>query len=139
MDSSLFIYHQGNIHLFFLIYADDILVTGTHSSLIASFLAKLQLEFKVKDLGPLNYFLGIQARRDSKGLHLRQSKYTGNLLHRTKIIGAKPYPSPFSPGLKLSAHNGEPLSAAQITYRGSPNCWCAKILHIDSSGYCFLS
>lgn len=83
MDSSLFIYHQGNIHLFFLIYADDIFVTGTHPSLIASFLAKLQLEFKVKDLGSLNYFLGIQAHRDSKGLHLRQSKYTGDLLHRT--------------------------------------------------------
>lgn len=102
--------------MFFLIYADDILVTGTHPSLIASFLAKLQLEFKVKDLGSLNYFLGIQAHRDSKGLHLRQSKYTGDLLHRTKIIGAKPYPSPCSPGLKLSAHNGEPLSTTQITY-----------------------
>ncbi|KAA8550193.1 hypothetical protein F0562_001877 [Nyssa sinensis] len=55
-----------------------------------------------------------QAHRDSTGLHLRQSKYIDDLLHRTKMIGAKPYPSPCSSGLKLSAHDGEPLSAAQI-------------------------
>ncbi|XP_057948189.1 uncharacterized mitochondrial protein AtMg00810-like [Malania oleifera] len=114
VDSSLFIYHQGNIHLFFLFYVDDILVTGTHRSLIASLIGMLQMEFKMKDLGSLNYFLGIQAHQDSTTLHLQQSKYIGDLFNPTKMIGAKPYPSPCSSGIQLSTHDGEPLSEAQI-------------------------
>ncbi|RVW25023.1 Retrovirus-related Pol polyprotein from transposon RE1 [Vitis vinifera] len=104
VDASLFVYHKGHIHLFILIYVDDILVTGTDPSLIQSLIQKLQTEFKMKDLGPLGYFLGIQASRDSSGLHLRQSKYIGDLLHRTKMAGAKPASSPCITGLKLSTH-----------------------------------
>ncbi|KAL6347793.1 hypothetical protein AAG906_026322 [Vitis piasezkii] len=115
VDASLFVYHKGHIHLFILIYVDDILVTGTDPSLIQSLIQKLQTEFKMKDLGPLGYFLGIQASRDSSGLHLRQSKYIGDLLHRTKMVGAKPASSPCTTGLKLSTHVGEPLTASQIT------------------------
>ncbi|RVW61832.1 Retrovirus-related Pol polyprotein from transposon RE2 [Vitis vinifera] len=89
VDASLFVYHKGHIHLFILIYVDDILVTG--------------------------YFLSIQASRHSSGLHLRQSKYIGDLLHRTKMAGAKPASSPCTTGLKLSTHVGEPLTASQIT------------------------
>ncbi|RVW62129.1 Retrovirus-related Pol polyprotein from transposon RE2 [Vitis vinifera] len=106
VDASLFVYHKGHIHLFILIYVDDILVTGIDPSLIQSLIQKLQTEFKMKDLGPLGYFLGIQANRDSSGLHLRQSKYIGDLLHRTKMAGAKPASSPCTTGLKLSTHVG---------------------------------
>ncbi|RVW80479.1 Retrovirus-related Pol polyprotein from transposon RE1 [Vitis vinifera] len=77
---------------------------GTDPSPIQSLIQKLQTEFKMKDLGPLGYFLGIQASRDSSGLHLRQSKYIGDLLHRTKMAGAKPASSPCTTGLKLSTH-----------------------------------
>jgi hypothetical protein len=43
-----------------LIYVDIILVTSTHCSLIFSLITQLQYVFKMKDLGDLNYFLGIQ-------------------------------------------------------------------------------
>lgn len=55
VDTSLFIHISGNIKIFLLIYVDDIIVTGTH----AAFIAQMQQEFPVKDLGPLSYFLGI--------------------------------------------------------------------------------
>jgi transposase InsO family protein len=74
VDSSLFLYHQGTTHLFILIYVDDILITGTHGSIISSLLDKLRTEFALKDLGELNYFLGIQVHREASSLHLRQSK-----------------------------------------------------------------
>jgi hypothetical protein len=71
VDSSLFLYHQGTTHLFILIYVDDILVTETHSFIISSLLDKLQIDFALKDLGELNYFLGIQVHREASSLHLR--------------------------------------------------------------------
>jgi hypothetical protein len=69
VDTSLFIYICGSIQIYMLVYVDDIIITGTHSSVISSLIVKLQCEFPVKDLGPLNFFLGIQVTRTSHGLH----------------------------------------------------------------------
>jgi hypothetical protein len=65
VDTSLFIYTHGQVHLYMLVCVDDIILTGTHPSLIAAVIGKLQQEFPLKDLGPLHYFLGIQVTRQS--------------------------------------------------------------------------
>jgi hypothetical protein len=115
VDSSLFVFHQDSIHLYILIYVDDILFTETSTSHIASVIAKLQQVFKLKDLGNLSYFLGIQAVRSSQGLHLRQAKYISNLLSRSKMMGAKPFSSPCLAGSKMSTKDGDPLSPEDTT------------------------
>jgi len=61
--------------------------------------------FKLKDLGNLSYFLGIQAVRSSQGLHLRQAKYISDLLSRSKMMGAKPFSSPCLAGSKMSTED----------------------------------
>jgi hypothetical protein len=71
-------------------------------------MSKLQLDFALKDLGSLGYFLGIQATRDSTVLHLRQSKYILDLLDRTQMTESKPYP-PCLIGSKMSRFDGKPL------------------------------
>lgn len=75
-------FHRHPIHLFVLVYVDDIIVIGTHSSAISTPFNKLHQNFAMKDLGPLSYLLAIQVVRDSTGLHLHQSKYILDLLHR---------------------------------------------------------
>ena len=94
VDTSLFMFHHHPIHLFVLVYVDDNIVTGTHSLAISTLFNKLQQDFAMKDLGSLSYFLSIQAVGDSTSLHLHQSKYILDLLHRSKMIGAKLYASP---------------------------------------------
>lgn len=115
VDNSLFVFHSSDIHIFILIYVDDILVTGTHSSIILTLIANLQSEYKLRDMGDLGYFLDIQASRDSSGLHLHQSTYITDLLHRTKMLGAKPYHSLCLSGFKLSSQDGSPLSDEDTT------------------------
>jgi hypothetical protein len=88
VDTKLFLFHQGVVHLFLLVYVDNILVTRTHVSFIASLLAKLRTDFFLKDLSELNYFLGIQVHREPSGLHMRQSKYIVDLLQKAKMVGA---------------------------------------------------
>jgi len=85
VDTSLFTYHHKSVHIFVLIYVDDIIVTGTNFIAISDMISNLQQDFALKDLGPLSYFLGIQATRNSKGIHLYQSKYIMDLLHKSKI------------------------------------------------------
>jgi hypothetical protein len=79
------------VHLYFLIYVDDILFIGTSTSHIASVIAQLQQVFKLKDLGNLSFSLGIQAIWSSHSLHLRQAKYISDLLSSLKMLGANPF------------------------------------------------
>lgn len=46
--------------------------------------------FRIKDLGPLKYFLGIEVARPPKGLSLCQRKYTLNILTECGMLDAKP-------------------------------------------------
>jgi hypothetical protein len=110
VDSSLFTFHLNVVHLFLLIYVHEIIVIVTDSSLINSLITCMQQEFPFKDLGPLNFFLGIQVHRTAAGLHLSQSKYITDLLLQVNIANAKLAKSPCPSGLKLSWYDGEPLS-----------------------------
>lgn len=109
VDSSLFILHHGLIPIFILVYVDDIIITSPNANLIQSLVTKLQVEFPLKDLGPLHYFLGTEVSRTRNDLHLSQAKYISNLLQRTNMQGAKPAKSPCSSGSQLSRYDGEPL------------------------------
>ena len=70
-DTSLFIKTDSNI-TFILVYVDDIIITGSSSSVCQSIIGQLQTMFPVKDLGDLHYFLGIEVHRSDKGLFLNQ-------------------------------------------------------------------
>jgi histone deacetylase 1/2 len=117
-DYSLFIYRDGNIFLFLLIYVDDILLTGNSSAHIDTLIGQLNKQFSMKDLGPLNYFLGIELQHTTLGLHLTQTKYVHDLLKRTQMEDAKPLSSPAVSGKRLSLHDGE-LLPDPTTYRST--------------------
>jgi hypothetical protein len=102
MDHSLFVFHTSHVCLFLLIYVDDIIVTGNNLSAINNLIHKLKLEFAMKDLGPLHFFLGIHVICSISGLHLSQLKYIAELLEKSHMVGAKPVKSPLPPRSKLS-------------------------------------
>ncbi|CAL9014472.1 unnamed protein product [Prunus brigantina] len=89
-DSSLFVYTQGSIHIYLLIYVDDILVTGSDPSRITTLISDLGRQFSMKDLGPANYFLGMELVRTPSGLSITQTKYVVDLLKRVNMHEAKP-------------------------------------------------
>ncbi|XP_070035596.1 uncharacterized mitochondrial protein AtMg00810-like [Nicotiana tomentosiformis] len=54
----------------------------------------LQSQFKVKDLGELIYFLGIEVLRSHKGILLNQRKYALDLISEVGLSGSKPALTP---------------------------------------------
>nr|GEX87242.1 ribonuclease H-like domain-containing protein [Tanacetum cinerariifolium] len=64
-DSSLFIFHKGPDTAYLLLYVDDIILTTSSTSLLQRIISLLHAEFATIDIGPLNYFLGCLATRQS--------------------------------------------------------------------------
>ena len=70
--------------------------------------------FELKDLGPLNYFLGIQISHTNHGITLTQSKYASDILHRFNMENSKPVKTPCCSSSRLVPHSGVPLSDPSV-------------------------
>lgn len=85
-----FTYQAQSQFIAMLVYVYDILMTGTSSALIQDIIAFMAKELKVIDMGPLKYFLGIEATRSSTSIYLHQRKYTLGILLDIDLSGSKP-------------------------------------------------
>jgi hypothetical protein len=63
----------------------------------------------LKDLGKLQYFLGIEVNEIANGIILTQSKYASDLLQKVGMGNSKPSNSPMSASEKLSLYEGTQL------------------------------
>ena len=69
-DSSLFVYFGGPALIYFLVYVDDLTITGSDSLLVDTIIRQLDSKFSTKDLRPLSYFYGVKVLGTSLGLLL---------------------------------------------------------------------
>jgi histone deacetylase 1/2 len=107
----LFILHQGAVQIHVLVYVDDIIIAGSSSSVVDALLRQLSAAFPLKDLGRLNYFLGIEVTHNSGGIVLSQHKYAIDLLQRGLMENCKSVSTPMSITDKLGRDSGTPLSS----------------------------
>ncbi|XP_019166904.1 PREDICTED: uncharacterized protein LOC109162676 [Ipomoea nil] len=116
-DPSLFTRGTGSSYIALLVYVDDILLASSELTLIQELKDLLNETFKIKDLGVLGYFLGIEAKVSSAGLNLCQRKYVLDILNDTGFIDCKPVTTPMVPGSHLLQGDGVPLSDPGIYRR----------------------
>ena len=64
----------------------------------------------MKDLGPLNYFLGLEVSSFADGYYLTQAKYTSYLISQASITDSKIVDTPIEYNCRLNSHDGESLS-----------------------------
>nr|GEU53519.1 putative ribonuclease H-like domain-containing protein [Tanacetum cinerariifolium] len=84
-----------------IIYVDDMVITGNDEEEIKRLKEGLFIEFKMKDLGNLKYFLGIEVLRSPKGIFIFQKKYILDLLAEIGMINCKPADTPMMVNHKL--------------------------------------
>jgi hypothetical protein len=97
IDTSLFILSDGSNIFYLLVYVDDILLTGSNSAMLHHLIQLLSFEFKLRDLGVVHYFLGIEVQFTGMGLMLRQHKYILDILTRASMTSCKPVNTLVSP------------------------------------------
>ena len=69
-DYSFFFLKKDEGLVIILVYVDDLLITGNNEQMITEAKENLHQQFKLKDLGELKYFLGVEVLRSSKGVIL---------------------------------------------------------------------
>ncbi|GJR96029.1 ribonuclease H-like domain-containing protein [Tanacetum coccineum] len=88
---------------YLLLYADDILLTTSSTTLLQRIIAPLHQEYSMTDLGPLNYFLGISVTHTTKGTFLCQKKYAIEVLKRAGMRNSLSCRTPVDTESKLGA------------------------------------
>ncbi|XP_019242334.1 PREDICTED: uncharacterized protein LOC109222429, partial [Nicotiana attenuata] len=85
-----------------LVYVNDLLITGSSTELIDEAKGVLHKKFKLKDLGELTYFLGIEVLRSKSCVILNQRKYVLELVYDLGLSGARVANTPLESSLKLT-------------------------------------
>jgi len=98
------VYINRDTDVIIAMWVDDLIIFGKDMANINDLKAQLNEEYEMKDLGELNYFLGIQVHRDKerKIIHISQSGYNRAILERYGMQNSKPANVPLSSGARLT-------------------------------------
>ncbi|CAO2834550.1 unnamed protein product [Amaranthus hypochondriacus] len=109
-DYSLFTKSSNDLLTIVAIYVDDILVTGNDISSITNLKSHLHSTFSIKDLGIINFFLGIEVNHLPNGIALTQRKFAQELLRDSGISVFKGAVTPLPLNSKLHKDSTPPFS-----------------------------
>ncbi|XP_061346313.1 uncharacterized mitochondrial protein AtMg00810-like [Gastrolobium bilobum] len=116
-DHSLFIRATASSFIAILVYVDDIIIASNNPHEVQALTYLLHNQFKLKNLGDLKYFLGLEVARSSKGISLCQRQYAFEILKDSGNLGSKPRTTPMDVGLKLSSTTCAPLPDPSVYRR----------------------
>jgi hypothetical protein len=103
-DGLIFIWEKDGVQVICPIFVDDITFASKSKSKIAALKVELAKHFKLRNLGPTTFQLGVEVIRDCKArtLHLTQHRYCLDLLERYGFVDCSPVSTPMDPGVCLS-------------------------------------
>ena len=118
LDPCLYIKHKNGETLYVAIFVDDIVIAGTSPGVVTEFKNQLKSIYKCKDLGKLEYFLGMEINIDetSGNITISQKKYIHDILKRFGLLDCNPKSVPMDPGLVLPLSQDPTVGSTNHTY-----------------------
>ncbi|CAM8905440.1 unnamed protein product [Rhodiola kirilowii] len=116
-DYSLFTLTINGEFLIILVYVDEVVITGTSSTLIELVKRFIYDKFQIKDLGLLKYFLGLESARSTAGIFLNQCKYVFDMLDEYQFSDSKPVKTPIETKQNLGLLSAPLLLDASVYRR----------------------
>jgi len=108
-DYSLFTLQQHHDFTAILVYVDDIILAGTSLNEFQRIKSILDVKFKIKDLGILKYFLGLEVSHSKTSISISRRKYCLDLLASSGLLGSKPASTPLDTSIKLHQDTSKPF------------------------------
>lgn len=93
-DMNLYYICVGYDMLILVLYVDDLFITGGEG-LIAGCKEDLGSNFEMKDIGFMNYFLGMEVLQEDGHIFLGQGKYATNIKKRFQMEDCGPMSTPY--------------------------------------------
>ncbi|XP_071741222.1 uncharacterized mitochondrial protein AtMg00810-like [Rutidosis leptorrhynchoides] len=88
--------------LYLLVYVDDIIITGSSNECAENCKRFLKTKFKIKYLGQLKHFLGIELIEHNDSCILSQRKYCLEVIDEVGLLASKPSVTPMETGINFS-------------------------------------
>nr|GEX05958.1 retrovirus-related Pol polyprotein from transposon TNT 1-94 [Tanacetum cinerariifolium] len=101
-DTSMFIYKSHGVIVYFIVYVDDIIITGNSTSFIDKFVQQLHDRFTLKDLGKLHRFLGVEVISTTSRNFLSQHRHIRDILKTCHMDEEKEVSTPMHDSIKLT-------------------------------------
>jgi hypothetical protein len=103
-DASIYVWDKDGLKLIVPIFVDDLTIASKSKQQISQFKSDLAKHFRLWDLGPMLFLLGvsIQQNRSKHQLRLSQCQYAIDLLQQFEFADCGPVSTPMDPGLCLS-------------------------------------
>ena len=104
-DHAVFYARQDGHFVILAIHVDDCTITGSSADLLRQYKEQIAARFKMTDLGPISWLLGIEIIRDreARTISLCQRSYITSILRRFNYLeDIKPVATPMDPNVHLS-------------------------------------
>ena len=104
-DRSVYIFVRDEVRIIIPVFIDDITFASSNSAAIDSVIKELASYFKLRDLGPTSFLLGIKITRNAekRQIALSQRQYIIDALERFNMSDCNPTSTPMDPGAHLSS------------------------------------
>ena len=115
--NSIWIYRKDDIRIIIPVYVDDMTVACKSQKQYEWVRDELRKHFKLRDLGPTSFLLGVEVtrNREKRQLCLTQRQYIVDVLERFGLGNIGTVTTPIAPGLHLSKEMG-PKGVEEATY-----------------------
>nr|XP_016500883.1 PREDICTED: uncharacterized protein LOC107819297 [Nicotiana tabacum] len=109
-DYSLFTKSSNSSLTVLVVYVNDILLAGDDVAELDNLQYFLDSQFKIKYLGSVHYFLGLEVTKNSQGYLVSQQKFASDLLDEFNCMHFTPVVTPLESSIKLTFDMGQPLT-----------------------------
>jgi hypothetical protein len=90
------------------VYVDDLIITSGDVDILNKFKEEMQRVFKMSDLSPLSYYLGIEVHQEKTGITISQGAYAQKILSKAGLLECNPCRTPMEARLHLSKAGNTP-------------------------------
>ncbi|KAL7278649.1 hypothetical protein ACG7TL_007650 [Trametes sanguinea] len=111
---SVWVYLRDGVRIIIPVFVDDITIASKSKDSIQRVKDELRAHFKLRDLGPTSWLLGVKIERNraKRSLSISQRQYALDILERYGFANCDPVGTPMDPGLRLSADMGPSTPSA---------------------------
>jgi hypothetical protein len=105
-DQCVYIRNDGDQQTLLAVYVDDIVLLSDSEQSMQGIKSSLSQKFKMKDLGPIHYVLGISVSESDEALKMHQPNYILQTLKKYNMSSCNPATTPMATDVKLCNEDG---------------------------------